>query len=455
MAKRPMKATFTNSSVDVLNAIRNEATINYQNYVPVATPDAEVIRKIGATLLDYPMLANEFLNSLIGRIGKVIITNKLYENPMAVFKKGMVEMGETIEDIFVDLAKPHTFDPEASVTGVYARELPKVRSAFYVLNYQKFYKSTVSQKELRTAFLSIDGVANLISKIITAMYTAANYDEFQVMKYMLAVKLYQGQIGAIEVPAATAANAKTIAATFKATSNDFEFLSRKYNLAGVNNLSKKEDQYLIINSKFDAIMDVEVLASAFNMTKAEFLGHRLLVDGFGELDTERLTELFADDPSFVSGLLTDANKATLNSIPAVLVDKEFFQVYDNLIDTGEKYNEEGLYWNYWLHRWATYALSPFANGVVFAPFTQTVTAVAITGTAGVTFAQGESYQLGVNVTRTNWANKEVTWSLSDGAKATIDDRGRLTIASDATTFTVTATSVFDPTVSDTDTITLT
>ena len=452
MAIRPQTATFTNSSVDVLNAIRNSASINYRNYVPVATPDAESIREIGAVIMDEPQLQNEFINSIVARIGKVIITNKLYENPWTMFKKGIVELGEKIEDIFVEIAKPHTFDPERSEREIYKRELPDVRTAFYVMNYQKFYKQSISRAELKTAFLSWDGVTSLISKIITAMYTGANYDEFQTMKYLIGVRALAGMIYPEEVPAATAANAKRIAAAFKAISNDMEFMKPTYNLAGVKNLTLKDDQYLIINSKFDAVMDVEVLASAFNMNKAEFMGHRVLVDGFGELDIARLNELFGEETTYHQ--FTSAELEALNSIPALIVDRDFFQIYDNLIETGDKYNEEGLYWNYWLHRWATFAVSPFANAILFVPTTPEVSSVEVSP-ATATVSAGGTLQLSVEVTTAGFAPKSVVYTSSDEDVATVDNRGVVTVLSDATgTATITATSSFDSTVSDTCVVTV-
>ena len=111
MATKPKIVTLTNSSVDILNAIRNNASVNYQNYVPVATSDAESIKKIGTIIMDFPSLQNEFLSALVNRIGRVILTSKLYENPWAMFKKGMLDFGETVEEIFVDIAKPFQYDP--------------------------------------------------------------------------------------------------------------------------------------------------------------------------------------------------------------------------------------------------------------------------------------------------------------------------------------------------------
>ena len=318
MAIKPKIVTLTNSSVDILNVIRNNASVNYQNYVPQATADAESIKEIGAVIMDNPQLQNEFLSALVNRIGRVLITSKMYENPWSMFKKGMLEFGETIEEIFVNIAKPFQFDPAVAETNLFKREIPDVRSAFHIMNYQKYYKTTIQNDQLRQAFLSWQGITDLIAKIVDAMYTGANYDEFQTMKYMLAKNVLNGRMYPVTIPAVTSDNMKSIVSTIKGVSNNFEFLSDKYNIAGVQNNSKKTEQYLLINSNFDATMDVEVLASAFNMDKAEFLGKRVLVDSFGSLDIARLNILFADDPTYTE-ISTDELKA-LDAIPCILVD---------------------------------------------------------------------------------------------------------------------------------------
>ena len=65
MATKPTVKTLTNSSVDILNVIRENASQNYRDYVPKATPDADSVRQIGAIIMDFPALQNEFLLSLI------------------------------------------------------------------------------------------------------------------------------------------------------------------------------------------------------------------------------------------------------------------------------------------------------------------------------------------------------------------------------------------------------
>lgn len=454
MATIPKTKTLTKNSVDILNAIRNGASTNYRDYVPQAENSLASIKEIGGIIMQFPALQNEFLSALINRIGRVMITSKMYSNPWTVFKQGVLEFGETIEEIFVNIAKPFEYDVETSESKVFAREIPDVRSAFHSINYQKFYKATIQNKQLSQAFLSWEGITDLITKIVNSMYAGANYDEFQTMKYMLAKNILNGRLYPVTVPAISETNMKRVASTIKGVSNNYEFMSTKYNVAGVSNYADKDSQYLIVNSNFDAIMDVEVLASAFNMDKAEFTGHRVLVDSFGTMDVERLNKLFANDKTYTA--FTDDELTALNEIPAVLVDKNWFMIFDNLYEFTEQYNGEGLYWNYWYHIWKTFSVSPFANASVFVPDVPSITSVTISPSTLTTVA-GQDVQLSVDVVTKNFAPKSVIWSTDITDDVSVDIFGKVSIGASVakgTTITVTATSTFDKAKTGTATITV-
>lgn len=454
MARIPQQITLTNSSVDVLNVIRANASQNYRDYVPVATADAHAIREIGAIIMDYPALQNEFVSALINRIAKVVITSKTYDNPWSHFKKGVLEFGETIEEIFVELAKPHQYDSEYAATHIFQREIPDVHSAFHVMNYQKFYKVTIEENDLRKAFLSWDGVIDLITSLVERLVTSANYDEFLVMKYMLAKAIIRGQVSQYPIPAVTKANTPDIVTAIKSVSNDLTFMSGKYNLAGVRTKTEKKEQYVIVNSLFDATMDVNVLATAFNMDKAEFIGRRTLVDGFGVLDKERLTELFENDETYVE--IPDEELALLNAIPAIVVDESWFQIFDNLLKMTEALNGEGLYTNHWLHVWKTFSISPFSNAVVFNPNVAGVESVTVSPTEA-TINKGGQVQLTATVDTTNFAPQSVNWSIvGDVAGVYVNGSGVVFSERTATTgeVTVRATSTFDNTIYGEATITI-
>lgn len=444
MPVKPKIRTLTTSAADILNVIRNNASVDYRNYVPKADAnDVESVRTIGAIIMDYPALQNEFLNALVNRIGRVMLTSKMYSNPIAFFKKGVLEYGESIEEIFVNIAKVQEFNPEIAEQEVFKRVVPDVRAAFHIMNYQKFYKATVTQEQLKQAFLSWDGVTDLIARIVDSMYTGANYDEFLVMKYLLARHILDGRVYPVTVPTVNAENAKAIVTTVKGVSNKLTFMNSEYNPAAVRTFTEKTDQYMIVNSVFDATMDVNVLASAFNMDKAEFLGHRVLIDGFGDLDVARLGEIFAGDPTYNEP--SQDELTALNAIPAVIVDKDWFMVFDMLTQFTEQYNGQGLYWNYFYHVWKTFSVSPFANSVLFVPGTPSVTSVTVSPTTA-SVPKGGSVSLSAVVVTEYFAPQTVVWT-SSAEDVKVSAAGVVTVDADAksASATITATSAFDET----------
>lgn len=454
MAIKPKNTALNATSAEILNSIRSNASETYQAMIPRAVLNPSNVKEIGQIMMTYQPLQNEFLSALYNRIARVIVTSKVFYNPWSMFKRGLMEFGETVEEVYVNITKAHTFNPEQAEQTWMKREIPDVRSAFHTMNYQKFYKATISNDQLRQAFLSYQGITDLIAKIVDQMYSGANYDEFQVMKYMLARNILNGNLYGVTIPAPNETNSDNIVIEVKAASNDLVYASTNYNQAGVMNFTKKEDQYVITTGRFDAVMGVKVLATAFNMSEVEFMGHQVQIDGFDRLDTKRLEELFQDDPAAGYVPLTEAELEALNQVPAVLVDRDFFMIFDNLYKFTEDYNGEGLYWQYWYHVWKTFSVSPFANALVFVPGEQTVTTVTVSPDAA-TVHKGNQIQLKAAVDTTNFAPRSVIWTI-DSAVSTINAQGILTVSPEETagTITVTATSTFDSSVTGTATITV-
>ena len=450
MATRPSKVTMTTNAVNIVNAIRNNNSNYYKDYVPAIT-DVSELRQIGKIIMDVPALQNEFLNALVNRIAIVRITSKMFDNPWARFKKGFLEYGEVIEEVFVDLTRVFQFDPEDAEDTLFKRVPPDVRAAFHVMNYQKFYKVTIERQRLAKAFLSAAGMNDLITYIMTSIYTSAAYDEFLTMKYMLARNILNGRLYPVEIPAVTKANMTDIVSVVKGISNVIEFPERLYNPAHVFQHTDKANQYLVINAKFDAQMDVNVLASAFNMDKASFMGQRVLIDSFGKLDNARLAELFADDPNYVE--IQAEELEALDSLPLCLVDENFWMIYDNLNEFREVENGQGLYWNYFYHQWKTFSTSPYSNAILFVPETPEIDSVSVEPSTA-TVSAGSSLALTTTVVASGYAPQEVTYT-SNNDKVTITEGGVVQIDADATgTATITVASVFDDTKTDTATITI-
>lgn len=420
---------------------------------PVIADTSESVKALGDYIFTYSARQNAFLNALVNRIGYVLITSKLYDNPLRQFKKGILEFGETVEEIFVDLAKPFQFDPEKAETDIFKREIPDVKAAYHTLNFQKFYKVTISNDELRQAFLSWQGINNLIARIVDTLYTSLNYDEYLVTKYMIAINALNGNMATTTIAALDKANADDFSIEARSVSNLLVEMSTKYNYAGVHTYTNKDDQYLFLTARGSAVIDVGSLAVAFNMDKAEFMGHTVVINSFSDIDSDRLGLLFASDPNYRP--LTDDEVAQLDKIGAVLVDRNWFMIFDHYINMTEQYNGEGLYWNYWLHAWRTFSVSPFANAVVFTMETPVVNSVTVSP-ATATATKGQQVQLNVVVDASGFANKAVTWS-SSSELTTVSPSGLVTIGGTetASNVTITATSVFDNTKSGSSVITVT
>ena len=376
--------------------------------------NTEALHAIGEYVMQYEAMQNAYLTALVNRIGMTIITSKMWDNPWSVFKKGRLEFGETVEEIFVNLAKPHSFDPATAEKEVYKREIPDVRAAFHSMDFQKFYKVTISNDQLRQSFLSWNGITDLIAKIVDSLYTGMRYDEYVTMKYMICREMLNGGFYNEETAALTKDTASDVMTSVRGLVGQLDFMSSKYNRSGVMTHTPREDLYVIISAANRALIDVDVLAVAFNMDKTDFLGHLIEVDSFDEHDELRLTELFGDDENFK--VFTDTEKTVLGAVIAAMVDKDWWMVFDVFDTFTQNYNGQGLYWQYFYHVWRIFSASPFANAICVSSNTSAVTAVAVTP-AEANVTQGANLQMTAAVTGTGMYDKQITWAASGQASS--------------------------------------
>ena len=359
MAKKVSYSTLNASTLDIMNVIRQNASYDYQQNVPKVTKATD-IPKVGEVIYGTPAFANQFINALVNRIASVRVQSATFNNPYAILKKGYLEFGETVEDIFVNIAKAVDYSPEKGEAREFKRTLPDVRSAFHAMNWRVMYPVTIQDEDLKQAFLSLDGVTDLIAKIVDQVYTAAEYDEFLLFKYLLIKGVNDF---AVYVDKVDTTDMKKVATSFRAASNLLPFMSSEYNAAHVKTTTPKDRQIIFMDAKFNAQFDVEVLASAFNMDKADFMGRLFLIDNWDSFDNERFDVIRANSDGIDA--ITPGDLSMMKSVKAILIDENWFQVYDNNNKFTEKYVASGLYWNYFYHTWKTVSYSPFANCIVF------------------------------------------------------------------------------------------
>jgi hypothetical protein len=360
MPKRIAVSTLNASTMDILNVIRQNASYEYQQNVPEVTKASDIPR-VGEVIYGTPAFANQFINALVNRIAIVRMQSATFNNPYSVLKKGYIEFGETVEDIFVSIAKGVDFDPEKGKSREFKRTFPDVRSAFHTMNWRVMYPVTIQDEDLKQAFLSLEGVQNLIAKIVDSVYTGAEYDEFLLFKYLMIKAISHGKMKPESIGDGT--DLKESAVAFRGISNLLPFISSDYSEAGVKTNTPKNRQIIFMDAKFNAQFDVNVLASAFNMNKADFMGRLFLIDNWTSFDNERFDVIRENSDGIEE--VTAEELALLANVKAVIVDENWFQIYDNNNKFTEKYVASGMYWNYFYHTWKTVSSSPFANAVVF------------------------------------------------------------------------------------------
>lgn len=362
MARRIAVSTLNASTIDILNTIRANASTEYQSMIPTITKASD-IPTVGEVLYGYPALANQFINALINRIALVRVKSAVFNNAYKELKKGYLEFGETVEEVFVNIAKVRAFNVEKAEARELKRSLPDVRTAFHTMNWRVQYPVTIQNEDLKLAFLSINGVQDLIAKIVDAVYTAAEYDEYLLFKYLLIKNISKYKQRVLNV---SNADPKALAEAFRGTSNKFTFMSKEYNVSEVLTSTPREKQCIFMSADFNAKFDVNVLASAFNMDKATFIGKLYLVDDFTTFDNDRFAEIIEESDMIERVTEQELQDLKDLNLSAVLVDEDWFQVYDNENQFTEKYVSSGMYWNYFYNVWKTVSYSPFSNFVAFA-----------------------------------------------------------------------------------------
>lgn len=368
MSRKIAVTSLNASTLDIINTIRANASMEYQSLVPEITK-AQEIPKVGEILYGYPALANQFLNALINRIALVRVKSATFNNAYAELKKGYLEFGETVEEVFVNIAKAREFSAEKAEAREFKRTLPDVRTAFHAMNWRVQYPVTIQDEDLRMAFMSAEGVQDLIARIVDSVYTASEYDEYLLFKYLMIKAIAHGKMFPVSIGDGT--DMKDAAKSYRGTSNKLTFISDKYNADGVHTNTSKDDQFIFMDADYNAAYDVEVLASAFNMDKADFMGRLKLIDDWTTFDNERFEVIRANSDMIEE--ITSEELALMANVKAVLVDREWFQIYDNQNKFTETYVASGEYWNYFYNVWKTVSSSPFSNAIVFVTNSQSIT----------------------------------------------------------------------------------
>lgn len=329
-------------NAQILNTIRANATPDYQHRVPEATKANQ--RDVIDNLMNYRAHKNEFIDALINRIGSFVARNISWQNPLAEFKQGLLSWGDTVEEVQTGLLKAHTYDSDRDKmeSTLFGTERPPVQSNFHTVSRQEFYKITVNETLLRRAFLSDDGLQNYVTQLMEAPATSDQLDEFLSMCRLFPQYESNGGFYHVRVPnvrslASTAEDAKLTLRRMRELIELAQFPSSRYNAAKMPTFARPEDLVVFATPAFRAAIDVEALAAAYNIERADIPNRIISIpdEHFG-----------------------------IDGCQAILTTRDFFQVYDVVLENTSQPNAADISTNFFLHHHEIISASRFVPAIM-------------------------------------------------------------------------------------------
>lgn len=359
--------------------------------------DAEGKALQGANMLrafdQFPSAKNAFLEQLTNKVAKTMIYSKNWENPWAQLKKERLEYGDSIEDLFVQMAQMKNFgehwDNQGSDEADLIRKITPVVLALYKSkNIDKKFKTTVFEKDMRKAFTSSNGLSKLVQQIVSSISTSMNYNEFEMMKSTLfravdgidyngnkyvgtqvqakpGQPITLGKMHAVDVGDFNN-NPSELVRLVRQTVGQMKYMKDTFNIAKQITHSKPSDMVLITTPEISSILDVNVLAHAFNVSHTDIKTRIVEVDTFDIKGAKDNAYTGNEDGITQAINCTDTSALPQDKTPlAILIDKQFLDIRDTYQGSGTFYNAEGQYTNYFANREYLMSICLFCNATLF------------------------------------------------------------------------------------------
>lgn len=328
------------NNATILDAIRLSGSNDYQQRVPQATQSGvdSVVQTL--TSPNNRSLFNDFQDGLINRIAQTIVRSWEWANPLAVFKRPMLNLGDKIQEIAVGLIEANGYDLKDN--NLFKTNPGEVWQAFHSVNREDRYDLSISHVELRKAFTTEFGLNELVARKLASLAISDEYDEFRIMIQLIAVAYAEDTLFKVKTPFANAdaptdAELRNLSIAIRTYAKKMSIApSSRYNAKGVPTVSNKDNLVLITTPGVTAALDVSVLADAFNIDRADFASKVIEIDEF-----------------------------PMAGVHAMLVDTSWFVCADYVKEIATFWNPKNMVNNYYLHHWGTYSISPFSNAVLF------------------------------------------------------------------------------------------
>ena len=315
-----------------------EGSNDFQQRIPNPT-QADYANVVSELFAPYNNdLFNQFSGLLNGLMG-TYIESKTFYNPLRSLKKPAARFGNSERHVAVRYLKAHSY--KADDETLLKLEKPEYREWFYSVTAPRRYEFSWSRYELARVFASDGyGFDDLLAATLSQMISSDEYDEMNLMIQAFAEAenrlggLYKYHISAAPT---TEATGKELLTAVRAISGKMKFPSVLYNHIDVPVYENGDTLILWVTPETMANLDVQALASVFQLDKADIQYRIVTIPDF-----------------------------PIPNVYAALTSEDFIFCRD--VQYGIEppfYNPANMTYKYYLHHAQMIGVNPVANCVLF------------------------------------------------------------------------------------------
>ena len=290
-----------------------------------------------------PNVYDEY-GDMIGKLAKSLIRGVNAKNPLAVFDKGRIDNGDTIENVAIGLIESQGYDPTGATTLANQGE-GNIVAQYFKDWLHKTYPITLRPSQLRKVRpeYAEDDVATIGARIIGSLDQSAEHEHFVAFKELLKWGATEGSYGEegtafVNVGDVELVDGKTdykgILKKIKDVVEGMSFVNNKYNALGFTKDTLKENIYIVMPYTIKNAIDVDELSGVFNLSKAEIEGKIITTDSEDKI--------------------------------IYILDKDAVLSFTRLYEVKSQLNAQGNFWNYFLHTERLMSLCTIFDATYFA-----------------------------------------------------------------------------------------
>ena len=360
-----------------LYTIVNEVAKESMGTEDIDVIDTSTLVALGDSVLSSSTNTEGFLNTLVQRIGKTIISFRPYTSKLTLLDIGDMEFGQIMQKTKTQMPIAIQDDTYNLVDGesldMYVVSKPEVHQKLFVKRTPLAFMKTFQTKALKEAFLSAEAMGNFIASIYGEIRNAIelaqeNLGRLTMANYMAnasaqqvydLVTLYNAATSSSIATGATALQNETFLRyalqTIKNVAYSMETMSTLYNDGTEQRHTPRQLQRIASIIQFKSALETQVDYAAFN-------------DDYVKLASDIIVPYWqaAKSPLDISVTDEDGEEKTLENVVAFIHDRDALGTYrkeEEVLTT--PVNARGRYYNTYYHIDNLYFNDYSENGVVF------------------------------------------------------------------------------------------